>query len=116
MGRARPLARRRLSMQHPKVFRAPMRSRDLNVPTGMAADRALERRKWRYDADPGAWAVDLMHVRSCEWTSTRVPSDELPPSVHRSLARDGRNWQQIRAEDARADTARAWLHHRPGAA
>ncbi|MGP6171662.1 hypothetical protein ACTU6V_10695 [Microbacterium sp. A204] len=30
--------------------------------------------------------------------------------------RGGRNWQQIRAEDASAATARAWSHHRPGAA
>lgn len=165
-------------MPHPKVFRAPMRSRDDNVPTGIAVDRALEygvcgiggrlerppaslsaaltqtdaifgergaRRlerfasaaigsfawtrdgyelfwlcqisgEWRYDTDPGAWAVDLTHVRSCKWIPSPIPYDEVPASVHHSFARGGRNWQQIRAEDASAATVRVWSHHRPGAA
>ncbi|WP_194419969.1 GAF domain-containing protein [Microbacterium abyssi] len=70
---------------------------------------------WSYDADPGAWAVDLVHVRLCDWIPTPIPWDQAPPSVHASLARGGRNWQRIRAADALPGTARVWSRYHPDA-
>lgn len=154
----------------PPAFRAPMQSRDDDVPRGIAADRAIERAlcgvggrldpppaslsealtavdaaygertarrlerfaaatrgsfvwtrdtsesfwlgrlsgAWRYDSSAGAAAVDLVHVRSCEWMPSPFPDHEVPPSVHRAFARGGRNWQQIRAADAAPASARVW--------
>lgn len=160
-------------MSEQTIYRAPMRSRDPDVPTGIAVTRALEgglcgvggrldhppaslsdaivqtdatygeraaRRlerfasaalrsfvwtrdlnaslwlgriggAWRYDANPGAWAVDLMHVRACEWIPTPIPHEQAPPSVRASFARGGRNWQRIRAADAATGTARTWSRY-----
>jgi len=61
---------------------------------------------WNYDTDPGAWAVDLVHVRSCDWIRTPVPHDRAPASVNATFARGGRNWQRIR--DASSDTEEIW--------
>lgn len=152
------------------VIRAPMRSRDHDVPIGLAVDRALEhgvcgiggrlafapaslseavvetdasygeraaRRLerfaatpkgsfvwtrdtydnlwlgkisggWKYETDPGAWAVDLVNVRACTWIRAPIPHDEAPPAVHATFARGGRNWQRIRDADASPETERIW--------
>ncbi|MBB5741635.1 hypothetical protein HD600_000132 [Microbacterium ginsengiterrae] len=63
---------------------------------------------WHYDSNPGAWAVDLVHVRACTWSETPIPHDEAPPSVNATYARGGRNWQRIRDERAAPDTVRLW--------
>ncbi|WP_404435486.1 GAF domain-containing protein [Microbacterium aerolatum] len=163
-------------MRESEVFRAPMRSRDDNVPVGVAVDRALEHgvcgvggrldappasltdalsqtdaaygerfarrlerfadapegsfvwtrdvyeflwlgrigNPWSYDAGPGAWAVDLVHVRPCDWIPTPIPWGQAPSSVHASFARGGRNWQRIRAADAQG-TSGVWDRYEPDA-
>ncbi|MGV9192755.1 GAF domain-containing protein [Microbacterium sp. MC2] len=63
---------------------------------------------WRYDADPAAVAVDLVHVRPCRWLPTPVDDAEVPSEVQASFARGGRNWQTIRAPGAAAATAAVW--------
>ena len=156
------------------VYRAPMRSRDDEVPVGLAVARALAigvcgiggplnsppgsleeaivrqeqargarfaRRlerfaaapvrafvwtrdddgmlwlgrivgDWRYDASAEAAAVDLVHVRDCDWLAAPVPSGEAPPDVRATFARGGRNWQRIRPPDAFPLTAAIWDAHR----
>lgn len=152
------------------VFRAPMRSRDDDVPAGVAVDRALSRGvcgvggrlgavpdslpaalaevdahhgermaarlerfaavpdgafvwtrdadgefwlgrlagPWTYDPSPEASAVDLVHVRACDWLDVPVAEHLVPAGVQRSFARGGRNWQSIRADDALPQTAAIW--------
>lgn len=46
---------------------------------------------WRFDPDPGAWALDLVHVRPCRWE----PADP-PAAVLAAFGRGGRNFQRVR--------------------
>lgn len=48
---------------------------------------------WRYDADPEAHRLDLVHVRPCAWHE--VADGDVPPAVRSSFARGGRNLQRI---------------------
>lgn len=48
---------------------------------------------WRYDADPEAHRLDLVHVRPCAWLE--VADADVPPAVRSSFARGGRNLQRI---------------------
>lgn len=160
----------------PSVFRAPMRSRDDDVPTGLAVDRALARGvcgvggrldvvpdsltialvavdarhgeriaarlerfadvpdgafvwardaegafwlgrlagPWAYDPSPEASAVDLVHVRACDWLDRPVEPAAVPSGVHESFARGGRNWQSITRADAAHLTAAVWKSRRSG--
>jgi hypothetical protein len=63
---------------------------------------------WRYDPSDPARAVDLVHVRPCEWLTAPVDPATLPPAVGVAFARGGRNWQSIRAADASALSAALW--------
>lgn len=67
---------------------------------------------WRYDAAAEAIAVDLVHVRSCDWLADPVPDDRAPAPVLATFARGGRNWQRIRARDALPLSARIWRDRR----
>ncbi|MEV7798582.1 GAF domain-containing protein [Microbacterium foliorum] len=158
----------------PSVYRAPMRSRDDDVPDGPAVERALalgvcgvggrlddapdsiaealaavdavfgERMArrldrfasvaegafvwtrdsdgllwlgritgpWRYDPSPQARAVDLPHMRACDWLDRPVEPAAVPPGVHESFARGGRNWQSISRSDAARLTAAVWTSRR----
>jgi len=60
----------------------------------------------RRDAD-GA-AVDLVHVRDCDWVPEPVDPALVPPAVAQTFARGGRNFQQIHPGDVRAQTAAVW--------
>jgi len=63
---------------------------------------------WRYDASDGAGDVDLVHVRDCGWLDSPVDPSDVPPGVHESFARGGRNWQSITRADAARLTAAVW--------
>lgn len=67
---------------------------------------------WRYDRDADAIAVDLVHVRPCDWLAHPVDDRDVPAEVRASFGRGGRNWQAIRAPDAAPATARLWERHR----
>ncbi|BBY29553.1 GAF domain-containing protein [Mycolicibacterium sediminis] len=63
---------------------------------------------WHYDASPAAADVDLVHVRRCDWRAAPVPDPVVPPAVHATFARGGRNFQRIHDGDVEAQTRRAW--------
>lgn len=48
-----------------------------------------------YDADEQAAAVDLVHVRPCEWLSSPMPEQDVPSAVIATFGRGGRNFQEI---------------------
>lgn len=164
-------------MRAEQVYRAPMRSRDDDVPAGLAVERALElglcgiggrldrspdtlqdavaatdrafdersaRRlerfaaappgsfvwtadayeflwlgringQWSYDSGAGAWAVDLVHVRSCDWSDAPIPHADAPPSVHATFARGGRNWQRIGDPHVESQSDHLWERYGPDA-
>lgn len=66
---------------------------------------------WRYDSDPAAAAVDLVHVRPCRWLPAPIDDADVPAEVRASFARGGRNWQTIRAPGAAPVTAALWTAH-----
>jgi hypothetical protein len=63
---------------------------------------------WRFDSSPEAQAVDLVHVRPCRWLDAPVPDRLVPPAVHATFSRGGRNWQQTHDEDASKISAILW--------
>jgi len=69
---------------------------------------------WRYDPSPEATAVDLVHVRSCDWLDRPVEPAAVPSGVHEAFARGGRNWQSITRADAARLTAAVWEERRGG--
>jgi hypothetical protein len=62
----------------------------------------------RRDDSAAAVAVDLVHVRDCEWRPGPVPDHELPPAVSRTFARGGRNFQQIHHPDVSRQSTDVW--------
>jgi len=52
---------------------------------------------WRYDAAPGAWVADLVHVRAARWDDEALDEVAAPAAVVATFARGGRNLQRIRA-------------------
>ena len=54
---------------------------------------------WRYDADPAAFAADLVNVRDCDWAVDPLPEHRVPPAVAATYRRGGRNFQRIRAAE-----------------
>lgn len=69
---------------------------------------------WRYDTSSGAREADLVHVRPCDWLDQPVEPAAVPPGVHETFARGGRNWQRIRRGDAARLTAELWARRRAG--
>lgn len=67
---------------------------------------------WRYDASPEASAVDLGHVRACDWLDHPVDPAAVPPGVQEAFARGGRNWQSITRADTARLTADVWWSRR----
>ncbi len=67
---------------------------------------------WRYDASDQARAVDLVHVRACDWLDRPVEPAAVPPGVLEAFARGGRNWQSISRADSARLTAAVWDSHR----
>lgn len=63
---------------------------------------------WRYDPSPEGRAVDLVHVRACDWLESPVEPAAVPAGVLEAFARGGRNWQSITRADSARLTADVW--------
>ena len=63
---------------------------------------------YRYDDDPAAVDVDLVHVRPCVWVADAVSEADVPAAVVATFGRGGRNFQRTHDPDVGAQTARLW--------
>lgn len=61
-----------------------------------------------YDTDENAAAVDLVHVRPCEWLSMPVQEQDVPVAVVATFGRGGRNFQEIHHPSIDKETQRIW--------
>jgi hypothetical protein len=61
-----------------------------------------------YDADDDAAAVDLVHVRECDWLPTPLREPAVPAAVVATYRRGGRNFQQTHDSTVGAETLRIW--------
>jgi hypothetical protein len=61
-----------------------------------------------YDAGRTAAAVDLVHVRPCEWLCTPVLEHDAPAAVIATFRRGGRNFQKIHHPSIDQATQRIW--------
>jgi hypothetical protein len=61
-----------------------------------------------YDADKTAAAVDLVHVRPCEWLSVPTLEQEVPLAVIATFRRGGRNFQKIHHRSIDKETQGIW--------
>jgi hypothetical protein len=61
-----------------------------------------------YDADDAAKAVDLIHVRECDWLSTPLLEPSVPAAVVATFRRGGRNFQQTHDPTVGVDSERVW--------
>ncbi|MGB6207689.1 GAF domain-containing protein [Mycobacterium sp.] len=61
-----------------------------------------------YDADETAAAVDLVHVRPCEWLPTPILEQNVPAAVIATFRRGGRNFQEIHHPSIGEETQRIW--------
>ena len=52
---------------------------------------------WSYDGSGTAAALDLVHVRPCDWDPEPWDEHRLPAAVAHTFRRGGRNFQRIRA-------------------
>ena len=63
---------------------------------------------YSHDADETAAAVDLVHIRPCEWLSTPILEQDVPVAVIATFRRGGRNFQQLHHPSIDKDTQRIW--------
>lgn len=61
-----------------------------------------------YDSDGAAAAVDLVHVRPCDWLSEPLLEPDVPTAVVATFNRGGRNFQQTHHPSAGVETQRVW--------
>ncbi|WP_081292869.1 GAF domain-containing protein [Mycobacterium colombiense] len=61
-----------------------------------------------YDTDDTAKAVDLVHIRPCEWLSTPILEQDAPAAVVATFNRGGRNFQKIHDPSVGGETQRIW--------
>jgi hypothetical protein len=61
-----------------------------------------------YDADETAAAVDLVHIRPCEWVSIPMLEQDVPDAVIATFNRGGRNFQEIHHPSIDIETQRIW--------
>ncbi|UMB68210.1 GAF domain-containing protein [Mycobacterium paraterrae] len=61
-----------------------------------------------YDADQDAMAVDLVHVRPCEWLTTPILEHDAPAAAVATFGRSGRNFQEIHDPSIGEETQRIW--------
>jgi hypothetical protein len=61
-----------------------------------------------YDNTEDAAAVDLVHVRTCDWLPEPVVESETPAAVVATFGRGGRNFQQTHDRTVSNDTQRLW--------
>jgi hypothetical protein len=60
------------------------------------------------DNDDGAAAVDLVHVRECDWLSRPLLESEVPAAVVATFHRGGRNFQQTHDPRVGEEAERIW--------
>lgn len=63
---------------------------------------------WHYDDSAAAHAVDLVHVRPCEWMEDPIAPERIPAAVIETFARGGRNFQQINRSGIGDATMALW--------
>jgi hypothetical protein len=61
-----------------------------------------------YDAGKTAAAVDLVHIRPCEWVSIPMLEHDVPAAVVATFRRGGRNFQEIHHPSVDMDTQTIW--------
>jgi hypothetical protein len=61
-----------------------------------------------YDADENAVAVDLVHVRPCQWLPMPMPDQDVPAAVVATFRRGGRNFQEIHHPSIAKQTQQIW--------
>ncbi|WP_076118014.1 GAF domain-containing protein [Mycobacterium sp. IS-2888] len=61
-----------------------------------------------YDADKTAAAVDLVHVRPCDWLSVPLLEQDVPAAVVATFRRGGRNFQEIHHPSIDVETQTIW--------
>ncbi|WP_123027615.1 GAF domain-containing protein [Mycolicibacterium stellerae] len=61
-----------------------------------------------YDDTDDAVAVDLVHVRECDWLPKPLLEPEVPAAVVATFRRGGRNFQQTHDATAGAASLRIW--------
>jgi hypothetical protein len=61
-----------------------------------------------YDSDDDAAAVDLVHVRECDWLTTPLLEPAVPAAVVATFRRGGRNFQQTHDPTVGAESHRLW--------
>lgn len=68
-----------------------------------------------YDPRKTARAVDLVHIRPCEWLSIPILEQDAPAAVVATFNRGGRNFQEIHNPSVGGETQRIWDSriHRP---
>jgi hypothetical protein len=60
------------------------------------------------DADEQAVAVDLVHVRECNWLAQPFREPDVPAAVVATFARGGRNFQETHDEAVGEESMRIW--------
>jgi hypothetical protein len=61
-----------------------------------------------YDTADAAKAVDLVHVRECDWLAEPLLEPVVPAAVVATFRRGGRNFQQTHDATIGADCQRLW--------
>ncbi|OBK18078.1 hypothetical protein [Mycobacterium asiaticum] len=61
-----------------------------------------------YDDDDDAAAVDLVHVRRCDWLAGPLLEPQVPAAVVATYGRGGRNFQQTHHPSVSQETQRIW--------
>jgi hypothetical protein len=61
-----------------------------------------------YFYDAGGAAVDLVHVRACDWLGTAFAEPVVPAAVVATFGRGGRNFQRTHAAGVGAQTQQLW--------
>jgi hypothetical protein len=61
-----------------------------------------------YDTGKTAAAVDLVHVRPCEWLSVPILEHDAPAAVIATFGRGGRNFQEIHHPSIGVATQAIW--------
>lgn len=61
-----------------------------------------------FDSDDGAAAVDLVHVRPCDWSAEPLLEQDVPAPVAETFRRGGRNFQQTHHPSVSVVTQQIW--------
>ncbi len=61
-----------------------------------------------YDSSDDAAAVDLVHVRECDWLPKPFLEPAVPAAVVATFRRGGRNFQQTHDSTVGAESLRIW--------